>query len=154
MNKNLLLYLFNKLLIGIALIILFDFLVPSTSYTDTITLIGKQKQQYYNAAKNSHSTYTIHTKNNSFYTSKKFALKAKQGNLITYKKSLLFKEINSYSLTKVKNSKETYSLRFFTGLIIPLLTIITLFLFKKKTSVLLLIVKFFLIADFLFLLFY
>ncbi|TCI90023.1 hypothetical protein [Tenacibaculum sp. M341] len=152
MNRKLLLYLFDKLLIIIALVILFDFLVPGKTYHEEIVGISQQKQQYYNAARNSHNTYKVSTENRNFHVSKQFALKAKKSDQIIYKTSKLFNEVNNYKLTEL-NYKETYSLRFLTGLIIPIISLIALYFFKDRNHTVKYICQLFLIADFIFLVF-
>ena len=61
-------------------------------------------------------------------TLKEFRNKITQGDTILIKKSKIFNEVNSYTFN---NFSETYSLRLFSGLILPLIVILIITLLKK-----------------------
>lgn len=145
---------FNKLLLIIPFIILFDFFSSGKLVTDKTLKIEKQKQRYYNAAKNYHYTYELHTSKHKFYVSESFILKAKQYDSISYTISPLFKKVNRYYIPKLSNEKEIYSLRLFSGVVIPLIALILLVLerYSNKKSVLFFSIKVVLIGDLIFLL--
>ncbi len=149
MKKHFTYSLLNKIFIIISLVILLDYFSFSKQYNNEIISIAQQKQQYYNAARNSHNTYKLNTKTHSFYISGTFASKVKIGDQVTYDTSLLFNEVNSYHLKNEK--KEFFSLRLFSGLILPLLSILLFLIIRKKNHIILLIVKILIIFDLIYL---
>ena len=68
---------FQVLSILAALMIIIDFIIPSKVYTDPIVDIKKERQQYYNAAGNSHSSYEVFTERENFNVSGSFEKKLK-----------------------------------------------------------------------------
>ncbi|MFD0992299.1 hypothetical protein [Tenacibaculum geojense] len=138
----------DRLFTVVALVILLDFFSYDTKHEEKITNIKITKERYYNAAKNSHNSYQISTNSTAFYVSKKFAIGVEQGDNITYYTSLLFNEVNSY---KVNDIKETYSLRIFSGLIIPCLALLALLFIRRRDHVLLTICKIILAANLVYL---
>ncbi|MGB0973432.1 MAG: hypothetical protein ACPGU9_00425 [Flavobacteriaceae bacterium] len=122
--------------IVIALIIICDFSLPGKEYTSQINTIKKDKQQYFNAAGNHHYSYTVKTDQHQFLISKEVAKTAQIGRDISYKISLLFNQVNTYSLTG-SNTSNIYSLRLMSGLIAPLLLICSIAIsygFKKNLN--------------------
>ena len=125
----------------LAFIFIIDFSLPGKEITTKVNSIETNRQHYYNAGGNSHLTYTLKTNESQFIISKEFAKKVKSSDLISVKKSVLFNEINS---CRFNNFSETYSLRLFSGLILPLLVILIIVAqtkFNLKISALSLIFK-------------
>jgi len=142
------------LLYGISLIaslvILIDFTLTGNVFTKEVIAIQKERQQYYNAARNYHYSYKVITSQHHFSVSEDFA-KSVQNKKIKYSVSFIFKEINRYSLLSSKNST-IYSFRIVSGLVLPLLVIITIalaYLYKKKISILIIVLQIILLANFI-----
>ena len=143
----------NLLSILVAIIILADFLYTGEIFIEEVNHIKKEHQRYYNAAKNSHLSYRVNTDKHSFNVTEDFAKKIEIGEKINYTVSKIFAEINSYSKIE-SNKKEVYSLRLFSGLILPILVIIIMvlsFYSKIKISSLVLIFQILLIGNLIFL---
>jgi hypothetical protein len=137
----------------LAFIFIIDFSLPGKEITTKVNSIETNRQHYYNAGGNSHLTYTLKTNESQFIISKEFAKKVKSSDLISVKKSVLFNEINS---CRFNNFSETYSLRLFSGLILPLLVILIIVAqtkFNLKISALSLIFKILLIGNLVYVLF-
>jgi hypothetical protein len=132
-----------------SLIILLDFLLPGRKVVDEIISVQKERQQYYNAARNFHYSCKVSTTQHEFYITGDYAQEIAISEKIEYSFSLIFKEVNAYRLLRSKES-ETYYLRFISGLIIPFLVIVIIgiaFLSKKKMSTLVFVFQVLLIAD-------
>ncbi|MFK7781468.1 hypothetical protein [Psychroserpens sp.] len=137
----------------IALVILVDFTVPGRVINDEIITIKKERQDYYNAANNYHYSYKVITSEHEFLVTEDFANLEPVNKNIEYSISLIFKEINWYRLLSSEN-KSFYSLRIVSGLILPLLAIILIFVafrYKKEIDILVFIIQVLLIADLIFL---
>ena len=142
-----------KTFIAIALLIIFDFILPGNPITEEVLNVQSQTQQYNNAAGNSHKTYTITTKNRTFYVSPDFAKSDWENKQVNYSISKLFKEVNWYRLES-SDSKSYYSLRLVTGLAIPVIFIFILFilnLLNKESDVLRFVLHIVLIGDLIYL---
>ncbi len=136
-----------------ALVILIDFTLPGKVFTEDVINIKKERQQYYNAARNYHYSYKVITNEHQFSVAEEFAKLAKNQKNIEFAVSRLFKEVNWYRLLS-SDKKAVYSLRIVSGLILPLLIIISLvvaYRYKKKISTLILILQILLLADLIFL---
>jgi len=136
-----------------ALVILVDFIAPGTRINDTIISIKKERQQYYNAAQNYHYTYKVITRQHKFLVKEDFVALDLVNKEIQYSVSQIFKEVNWYRLLSSEN-KSFYSLRVASGLILPLLSIISFLLvyrYNKKINILVLILRILLVADLIFL---
>lgn len=121
-----------------SLIILADFIIPGRVVVDEIVEVKKERQQYYNAARNYHFSYKVFTSTHNFSITEDFAEEIKNNQKIEFAVSHIFKEINSYRLLNSGN-REIYSLRILSGLVIPLVLIIVIglaFKYEKKISVL------------------
>lgn len=115
MKSNLL----NSILVLIALVIIVDFVLPGTAYSLPVQNKKAQHQSYYNAGGNSHTSYSVHTEEHSFVVSESFNRKVDEQAIIDYTVSPIFKEVNRYQI-KDSDDSEIYSLRWFTGLLLPL----------------------------------
>lgn len=115
-------FIISFFLIALSLTTIFDFLIDSQIKQSNNFKINKVKQKYYNASQNYHFTYEIVTPTETFNVSEEFAKSISDTNEIYYGISKIYNEINWYS-SDLKN-KSTYSLRYFSGLIIPLIFII------------------------------
>jgi hypothetical protein len=136
-----------------ALVIIVDFAWPGKVVNDEILEIKSELQQYYNAAGNSHSAYTVVTNEGQFLVTEDFAQSVQGNEKIEYAVSSIFKEVNWYKLPSSKN-RSYYSLRTISGLVLPLITITLLlftFLTKKKLSTLVFVLEALLLADLIFL---
>jgi hypothetical protein len=141
------LWLYGVTLI-IALVILMDFTMPGTVFTEDVTHIKKTRQNYYNAAGNYHYSYRVITPKHQFSVSEDFG-KLAQDKKVKYSVSLLFKEINSYRLVSSEKGN-IYSFRLASGLIFPLLVIFAIILayrYKKKMGTLLFVLQVVLLAN-------
>jgi hypothetical protein len=112
------------------IIIVADFLLPGTKKANKILEIKKERQQYYNAARNFHYSYRVITIEDQFTVTPDFAKEASVGQKITYKVSPIFQEVNRYAMADQALSS-IHSLRLASGLILPLLAMaIMLFVLK------------------------
>lgn len=114
----------------IAIIVIIDFSFTGQTVTETALSSKAKLERYYNAGGNSHTSHSIHTKSYDFYASEDFQYEVKENDSLQLKTSLLFNEINSATLLK-SNTTETYSLRLYSGLIIPLLFLIAFGIYLK-----------------------
>jgi len=114
----------------IAAITIIDFSFTGQTITETALSSKTKFERYYNAGGNSHTSHSIHTKSYNFYASEDFQYQVKDNDTLQLKTSLLFNEINSATLIK-SNTKEIYSLRLYSGLILPLLFLIALGVYYK-----------------------
>lgn len=134
--------------------ILTDFILPGSVIVEEIIDVRKEKQQYYNAARNYHFSYRVFTKTNNFSITEDFAKEIKNNQQIEFAVSPIFKEINSYRLLNTGN-REIYSLRILSGLVIPLALILVIglaFKYEKKMSILIFVIQVLVMADLIFLL--
>ena len=137
----------------IALVILTDFVSPGSIVNDEILHVQKERQQSYNAARNYHYSYKVITSEHEFLVTEDFAALELENEKIEYSVSRIFKEVNWYRLLSSEN-KSFYSLRIASGLVLPLLTIMLIFVafrFKKKIGTLVYIAQILLLADLIFL---
>ncbi len=151
--KSKLYVIINIALLILSFIIIADYTLPGKIVSDKIESIKREKQQYYNAAGNSHNSYTIITNNYDFSISKDFALKIKNNEKIKFSISRIFKKINWYSAYN-SSKKERYSLRVVSGFVIPLIFIIVFIAsnrFKRKIEILFFVNKVVLIGNIIFL---
>ena len=134
--------------------ILTDFILPGSVIVEEIIDVRKEKQQYYNAARNYHFSYRVFTSTHHFSITEDFAEEIKNNQQIEFAVSPIFKEINSYRLLNSGN-REIYSLRILSGLVIPLALILVIglaFKYEKKMSILIFVIQVLVIADLIFLL--
>ena len=138
----------------IAVLIISDFILMGETITDDIINIKRERQQYFNAAKNHHYSYKVTTNRHSFSVEDHF-VKLERGNQkIVYSVSRVFKEINWYKLASA-SKKSFYSLRVVSGLIVPLFSLVAIFItykFKKNIDILIFVLQVLLIGDLIFLL--
>ena len=126
----------------ISLVVLMDFALPGTPYTEDVVSISKNKEKYYNAGGNSHNTYQVVTATRHFSASKEFAIAAADSN-ITYAVSFIFKEVNTHRLT-ASDKGYIYSFRVVSGLVLPLLVLLAVgisYSFKKDLGILLFVLQ-------------
>lgn len=137
----------------IALVIIADFALPGKVITDKIAKIQKSLEEYYNAGGNYHYSYKISTNKHEFSVTEEFAVLVKENEEIEYSVSQIFKKVNWYKQPS-SDDKSFYSLRIASGLILPLLVILSIFIayrYKKKINTLLFVLQILLIADLIFL---
>ncbi|MEM6629117.1 MAG: hypothetical protein AAF694_05570 [Bacteroidota bacterium] len=138
-----------------ALVILIDFIIPGKVVNDEIIEVKSERQQYYNAARNSHYSYKVITRKHHFFVAEDFAKLVQGHEKIEYSVSRVFKEVNGYRLLPSGN-RRVYSLRIVSGLVLPLLTIISILVayqYKKNIGTLVFVLKALLIVDLIFLIF-
>ena len=136
-----------------ALLILVDYVSPGSVINDEIINVQKERQQSYNAARSYHYSYKVTTSEHEFLVEEEFAALELENEKIEYAISPIFIQVNRYRLLSSED-KSSYSLRIASGLVLPLLTIILIFVafrFKKKISSLVYIAQILLIADLIFL---
>ena len=136
-----------------ALVVIVDFILPGRIINDEIINVKSERQQYYNAARNYHYSYKVITSQHEFPVTEDFAQLVQDHEKIEYAVSRIFKEVNWYRLLSSEN-KSFYSLRIMSGLVLPLLTIISIlvaFLYKKNIGTLVFVLQTLLIADLIFL---
>jgi len=131
----------------LALVIIIDFIVPGKTNNEIIIGIKKNYEQYYNAGNNHHYSYKIKTTNREFTVSESFAKQVLKNDEVSYKTSLIFNEVNSYFTETI--TKSTLSLRYMTGLFIPIFAVLVVLfsLFSKKNIDILLFVTFTLLTS-------
>lgn len=137
----------------VALVILVDFILPGRIIHDEIINVQKERQQYYNAARNYHYSYKVITSKHKFLVTEDFAELELINEKIEYSVSPIFKEVNWYRLLSSEN-KSFYSLRIASGFVLPLLAIILIFVafrYRKKIDTLVFILQILLVADLIFL---
>lgn len=124
----------------LASMMIIDYVLVGKLYVEEVISVNKSLERYYNAGGNSHYSFHIKTKSFNFPVSENFASLVKVGQEQKIEISLLFKEVNSAEIIKNGN-KEIYSLRAFSGLILPIFILFILFYKrKKKFSVLILVI--------------
>ncbi|MCA6074994.1 hypothetical protein [Fulvivirga sedimenti] len=136
-----------------ALVILFDFILPGRVVNDEIIDVKRERQQYFNAARNYHYSYKVITSEHQFSVAENFAQLVQDHEKIEYSVSRIFKEVNWYRLLSSENNS-FYSLRILSGLVLPLLTIISIlvaYLYKKNIGILVFVLQVLLVADLIFL---
>ncbi len=136
-----------------ALVIIVDFILPGRIINDDIINVKRERQQYYNAARNYHYSYKLITREHQFSVAEDFAELIQDEEKIEYSVSRIFKEVNWYRLLSSEN-RAVYSLRILSGLVLPLLTIISIlvaYLYKKNMGTLVFVLQVLLVADLIFL---
>lgn len=139
---------FKYILLLIASALLLDFFFYSTIVTEPIDSVQKKKIRSYKGS--GHDSYFVQTAEYQFYVSKEFALGLKNHHEITFEVSLFFGETNTVYPTQNPTFNEIYSLRWFAGLIVPLLFFLSFLLFEfsnKKSQVFYFVISFLLILD-------
>lgn len=137
----------------IAFVILVDFASPGRIINDEIINVKRELQQYYNSAGNYHYSYKVITSEHEFLVPEDFAELELENEKIEYSISRIFEEVNWYRLS-VSENKSLYSLRIVSGLVLPLLALISIFAafrYKKEINILVFILQILLIADLIFL---
>jgi hypothetical protein len=111
--------------------------------------VNTTQQNYRNGAGNSHLSYSIITEKSRFSISKELKDITEINDPLEVYRSILIKELNAVKQVK-SGFKEIYSLRWFSGMVIPLIAII-LFGMKlygiKRRKALLLIAQILFTAD-------
>ena len=102
----------------ICLVTLADALIPGKGYESVIEEISQEYQPYFNAGGNGHFAYTVITADHQFSIDANDLFSIEEGEIISYRISRIFQEIQSY--TSEGGIRNRNSLSNFTGLIIPL----------------------------------
>lgn len=148
-TKKIMLLLYGMTII-LALVILIDFTLPGKVFTENVIKVERNRETYYNAGGNSHISYKVITSKHQFSVSEDFA-KSVENKQIKYSESLIFKKINRHKL--ISSGKSTiYSFRIVSGLVLPLIVIITIFIAymnKKEISILIFVLQVLLLGNFI-----
>lgn len=148
-TKKIMLLLYGMTII-LALVILIDFTLPGKVFTENVIKVERNRETYFNAGGNSHISYKVITSKHQFSVSEDFA-KSVENKQIKYSESLIFKKINRHKL--ISSGKSTiYSFRIVSGLVLPLIVIITIFIAymnKKEISILIFILQVLLLGNFI-----
>jgi hypothetical protein len=115
--------IYYGLIIFTAALLIIDFSIPTTPSTDTVLNVKTTQQNYYNAGNNMHFSYSIVTEKGSFSVSESFTDLLQTGESIKIYRSIILNEVNALEITR-NGFKEIYSLRWFTGMVIPLIVLI------------------------------
>ena len=142
-------FFFLVLVVAIAI----DFILPGASFEEAVTGVVREQQQHYNASGNVHYTYHVRTSQNYFIVPKSFATSLDSGEVVEYRLSYLFDEVNGVKKPADDRFKR-HSMRWFAGLIFPLIAIAVL-LFgirqPKKYGIPVFVVQVGIIADLVYL---
>ncbi|MCZ4410042.1 hypothetical protein O3Q51_14565 [Cryomorphaceae bacterium 1068] len=145
----------SALLVLMAVALILDFVLPGRVITSEIVKVERERQHYYNAGGNHHFSYKVVTSEHQFNVEEDFAKSLAQNDeKIEYSVSWIFKEINRYRLVSSQNSSFS-SLRFVSGIVIPLLTLVSMFIAyrsKKDIGTLVFVLQALLVADLVFVL--
>ena len=147
-NRKLQLFWYALFVVS-ALVIIADYIIPGSVFNDEIINVKRERQQYYNAARNYHYSYELITSEHQFSVSEDFVQLLHNKEKIQYSVSLIFKEVNWYKLLSSKH-RDVYSLRILSGLVLPLLIIITMFVsyqYKRNFGILVFVLQILLILD-------
>ena len=153
MNKHPLRLALYAICTLIALVIIADFISPGKVFNEEVIELQRERQQYYNAGGNSHFSYEVITGNHQFSVEEKFAKSDLEDKRIEYSVSQIFREVNWYRVPPAEN-KPFYSFRIASGLVLPLLSIISIliaFRFRMKIDLPVFILQVLLIVDLIYL---
>lgn len=123
LNKFNLSNVYFLFLIVICAIVIVDFALPTAPITSTVSKITTNQERYYNAANGGHFSYTLETASYSIPISKEFKDLITKEDRINIYRSIVLKEINAVEHI-ASGRKEIYSLRWFSGMVIPLTAMI------------------------------
>lgn len=119
----------------LAMLVLVDFIFPGKVLNNEIVEVNIKRQNYYNAARGYHYTYKVITEKHQFYVTEDFAESVEDHAKIEYSISRIFKEINWYRSPSSEN-QDIYTLRIISGLVIPLLAILSIFIaYRSKKDI-------------------
>lgn len=138
----------------LALSMLVDYTLFSQRVEEKISGIHTSQENYYNAGANAHYSYRVQTAHFDFPVSHHFASMAQEGQPILLTVSPIFGEVNLYQLQSTGDA-ERHSLRIVSGLVVPLLVLLVLFLglrYKEKLSTLVFVAEVAVLANLLYLL--
>ena len=146
----------NKLKAGIylafavvALLIMLDFLLPAPVHEFENFRVISTLEQHHNAGRNTYTAYSIGAGNHTFAVDESFAREVRPEDSIAFAVSRIFKAVNWYKKADAPN-KSTHSLRIFSGLLIPLFTLLVMAIsakFKVKLATLVFVAQALLLAD-------
>ena len=139
-----------------AIVVIADFATPGRIIADDIVEIQKNRQQDYNDAENFHFSYKVITNEHAFQVKEAFGSMELENKKIEYSVSPLFKRVNWYRLLTVEK-RSYHSLRLASGLILPLLLLLLLFLkfrYNKGNRRLLFIMQVLMIGNLIFIIAY
>ena len=134
---------------------LVDYTLFSYTVEEEILGIHTSLESYHNAGANAHYSYQVKTAHFAFPVSQHFASMAQEGQPISMEVSPFFREVNQYQLQRT-GEVEHHSLRIVTGLVVPIVVLLILFLglrYKERFSTLVFVAQLAVLANLLYLLF-
>jgi len=137
----------------LALVIIADFAWPGKVMNKQIITLKKTRQDHNNASRNAHYSYKAITDTHEFWVAEDFARQNREEERIEYAVSHIFTEINWYRLPGL-TQKSYYSLRVAAGLILPLLSILSIVIalfYKGNIDIPVFVLQALLLADLIFL---
>ena len=132
-----------------ALLILVDFAWPGAVRSGEVIEVKRSRQNYYNAAQGYHYSYRVILEGIEFPVTEEFAALLEDQMSVEYSTSPLFKEVDWYSPTN-STARSTYSLRLVSGVFLPLIFLLLLFVsyrFGKKMGSLLFVLQILMLAN-------
>lgn len=138
---------------ALCLVVLLDFILPGRAFEETVREANQQREEYYNAAQGYHYSYSISTVHHTIDLPEDLYRSDLIGTTVNYRVSLIFREINQFQI--VDQAKTTNSLRYYSGLIVPLLVLlIGLFSLRypKRLDILVFVTQVVLLGDLIYLL--
>lgn len=136
-------------------LMLLDFCLPGKIVESKVIKVGRERQEYYNAARNYHYSYNVVTADHTFPIAESPAASLKKHDPIEYAVSPIFREVNWFRRPSTVK-KEFHSLRIATGLAFPMLAIFFLLFIhqtKHQRGTLSFILQVLIIANMVYLLF-
>jgi hypothetical protein len=118
----------------IALVILIDYLLPGYVVEEPVE--GRTAEQS-SSHRNRHFAYRVDTPERSFYCKRDFFVQVTPTDSVRLHLSPWFSAVNSYACNRFMPEAETFSLRYVSAVLLPLLMwLLTLFAWKRKHQVL------------------
>lgn len=138
------------------MVILLDFVWPVKETKTELLKIHRTYQSHNNASKNYHVSIELETTEGRISCSEEMIQDIQIGDELVIKRSPIFKQVGRAELPRT-NQTEIDSLRWFTGLTIPILYLIpaiSLLFRKRDVETLMFVLSVALMADLIFLLFF
>jgi len=153
-SKNNIRFYINAAFSLLSLVLLVDYLLPGNAIQGEVVAIKSERQDYNNAGGNSHLSYTLVTQKHQFSVEEEFARNIEKHKKVEYYVSYIFKEINSYKKIPSENIS-SYSLRTYSGCIVPLLTLVVLIFatfYRKNIDIITFVFQALLLGDLIYVL--
>jgi len=147
-------FFFDVFVYILSILILIDFGLPGHRSKDLILEVQRKRQEHYNPSGNFHYSYKIVATKCSFSIGRSIAKKKLVDETMEYSVSPIFKEVNWFRLINWRD-RSYYSLRIISGLILPLLSTLAIYLIslqQQKFEVLKFVIVVFLSSNFFYIL--